>query len=548
MNCTNCGREIPEGENKLCEECQSKLLEELSKEDVTESNDSKGEKKKNKKGKKNKKEKASKKDEQKEEIKTETTEDSENKEESKSEVAEDVESKEESETESIDDTKNKEESKLEVTEDAENKEEPKEESTENTENKESVEKSESKEEKKKDEENKTSKFKISKENSSDKRNIIIAATIIMMLIVVGTILLLSMLKTNNIGNTIGNVRNYGYSTTDGKWIYYLSPSQDTEKVGICKVKINGEDKQELMMDSIDILSINVYKNYIYFIGIGINAYSDTDEIDNKIYRMKTDGSDLEVINDNEFNNECYEIYVLNNSIYYIGTDENIYKMKLDGTKRELVSDNGTGYIGITDKYIIYNVENEAGDDYVTYIMNIDGTNQRPVLENKRLYSVDISGNYVYYTNTDKQIYRTEIDSGEEQLVLDDTAYNLNLNGDYLYFLNYLDIENEDYTVALFRVKADGTETEAQNIKTLSSYSTFINVINDWVMYMDNDSTSGFINLVNKNATGEEKKIYVLDYASYYESVENVETPEVDKNNADGQENVSQPETAENTAQ
>lgn len=31
MNCSNCGKEIPEGENKLCEECQSKLLEELSK-------------------------------------------------------------------------------------------------------------------------------------------------------------------------------------------------------------------------------------------------------------------------------------------------------------------------------------------------------------------------------------------------------------------------------------------------------------------------------------------------------------------------------------
>ena len=32
MNCTNCGKEIPEGEEKICEECKKNLLEELSNE------------------------------------------------------------------------------------------------------------------------------------------------------------------------------------------------------------------------------------------------------------------------------------------------------------------------------------------------------------------------------------------------------------------------------------------------------------------------------------------------------------------------------------
>lgn len=459
MNCTNCGKEIPEGENKLCEECQSKLLEELSKEEkVTEEVETAKEKKK--------KEKKNKKEDKKEDKKD---------------------SKEE---------KNKKESKK--------KDKPEE-----------------------NKEEKSSKFKLSNDNVTDKKNVVIAAAIIIVIVALALLIILKAFPSNKIGNSIGNIRNYGYASTNGKWIYFLSPSDDTEQVGICKVKSNGQDRQELIMDDFDVLSINVYKNYIYFIGIGLEEYDENDEVDNKIYRMKTDGSDLEVINDNEFNNECYEIYVVNNSIYYIGTDENIYKMKLDGTKRELVSDNGTGYIGITNKYIIYNVENEAGDNYITYIMDLNGKNPRPILEDKRLYSVDISGKYVYYTNTDKQIYRTEIDSGVEELILDDTAYNLNLNGDYLYFLNYLDAENEDFTVALFRVKADGTETEAENIKTLSSYSTFINVVGDWVMYMDNDDTSGFINLVNKNGTGEETKIYVLDYASYYADNEVIETEETE---------------------
>ena len=36
MNCTNCGKEIPEGEDKICEECKKKLLEELSNENEKE--------------------------------------------------------------------------------------------------------------------------------------------------------------------------------------------------------------------------------------------------------------------------------------------------------------------------------------------------------------------------------------------------------------------------------------------------------------------------------------------------------------------------------
>ena len=119
-------------------------------------------------------------------------------------------------------------------------------------------------------------------------------------------------------------------------------------------------------------------------------------MDNKIYRMKTNGDKLTVINDNEFNNDCYEIYVIDNYVYYIGTDNNIYKMKSDGSNRTLVAENGTGYLGITDKYIIYNVLPDGSEDYTTYIMNLDGTNPRPIIEGERFYSVNIDGNYIIF--------------------------------------------------------------------------------------------------------------------------------------------------------
>ena len=185
-----------------------------------------------------------------------------------------------------------------------------------------------------------------------------------------------------VGNTIGNIRNYGYAVKDGDWIYYVSPNKETTKVGIYKIKegdLEQKTKEELIMDSWDVLSLNVSGNYLYFIGISQNPHSQSDAIDNKIYRMKKDGSDLQIINDNELDNDCYEIYVVDNSIYYIGTDYNVYKTDLNGRHKEVVLENGTGYLGISDKYIIFNVENKDTADFVTYISDLNGKNERPII-------------------------------------------------------------------------------------------------------------------------------------------------------------------------
>lgn len=376
------------------------------------------------------------------------------------------------------------------------------------------------------------------DNKKEKKSLKISKEMIICIaiIAVAVILIVCMLLSGKkAGNTIGNIRNYGYATIDGNYIYYLAPNEDSTAVGIFKVKKDGSGTPEnLFMEDFDVVSINAYNGYLYFIGIGTETASETDNFDNKIYRMKTNGTGLTVINDNEFNNDCYEIYVVDGSVYYIGTDNNIYKMNLDGSNRSLVSENKTGYLGITEKYIIYNVETENEDGYTTYIMNIDGTNQRPLIENERLYSVNISGDYVYYTNIDKQICRVKIDSGKSETVLDTTAYNMNLYDDYIYYLNYKDIDNGDNTVCLYRIKADMSEKTATNIKQLDSYSSFINIVGDRVIYMDSNEKEGFINLVKTDGS-DEVRLYVLDYTEYY-SADNYEDTSSETNN----------ETEENT--
>lgn len=421
MYCTKCGKEIPEGENKICEDCQKKLISEIA-------------------------------------------------------------TGEEVEKEEIKPSKKKKENKSQ----------------------------------------KTEKFEIKKDVKTKKKvwPTIITILILAIIACLATFIYEEYLK---LGNTIGNIRNYGYAAKQGEWIYYLSPNEDSSKIGIFKTKAGDKEyKPEcLIMEEWDILSVNVVGNYIYFIGISSEPYSEDDEIDNKIYRIRTDGTDLKVINDNEFNNNCYEIYVVHNKVYYIGTDINVYKMNIDGSNRELVLENQTGYLGITDKYIIYNVENEDETDYITYIANLDGTNQRPIIENTRIYSVNVVGNYVYYTNENMQICRVKIDGTEQSMILDVTAYNMNVSKDYIYYLNYLDEKNSNYTVAIYRVKTDGTSETPETVKILDTYSSFIDIVGDWIIYMDSDEEEGFINLVKIDGS-DLIRLYTLNYEELKEIQEDEE--------------------------
>lgn len=379
-----------------------------------------------------------------------------------------------------------------------------------------------KKERKKSKKENDEKWKVSGEkNKKDLLKKIIICTITVLGIALVMLLISNLLSANKVGNSIGNIRNYGYAAESNNWIYYLSPNEDSTDIGIFKIKNNGKNKQQLYMSDLDIVSINVYKNYIYFIGSATETYLEDDELDNKIYRIKTDGTNLEILNDNELNNECYEMYVVNDAIYYIGVNAEICKMDLNGANKTVIADNGTGYLGITDKYIIYNaLESKDKAEYVTYIMNLDGTEAKPILEGKRLYSVNIEEDYVYYSDSNKKLYRTKIGSNEEEALYEDIqVYNLNTNENYAYYLNYLDSEKENFTVCLFRVKLDGTSEKPEKLKELKSYSSFIDVIGDWVIYMDSTEQAGFINLVNKNGKEKEIELYHLEYSKLYDKLD-----------------------------
>lgn len=325
---------------------------------------------------------------------------------------------------------------------------------------------------------------------------------------------------NTIGNTIGNIRYYGFCAKQGDWIYYYAANEDFSEGRICRTKVNGAGKSVIFKQSdTEIYSINAINDYIFFTGITKGAYSTIDSVDNKIYRMKNDGSNIEVINDNGVSNENYFFYVIKDKIYYVGMDENIYKMNLDGSNIEKISDYATGFLGVTEKYIIFDKidEIDGTNKQVTYIMNLDGTEARAVLNNEKLYHVNIDNDYVYYLDVDQNICKTKIDSGKSEVIYSDAAVLLNVYNNNAYFFNYTNSEKET-RVGIYKVSLTGKDHTPQLIKVLSSTSYYIDVVGEYANFLDRDTKNVTINLLKTDGSLKNTVLFtypVEDVQKYY---------------------------------
>ena len=113
---------------------------------------------------------------------------------------------------------------------------------------------------------------------------------VVMLVIIGVVLSCTG-GSSNVGNTISNIRNYGYSVSDGKWFYYVSPNDAGVLTEINKIKGNGKDDTVLYSTAKTIVSLNESGDYLYFIEVDTQTYFEAeDSVDNKIFRIKKDGS------------------------------------------------------------------------------------------------------------------------------------------------------------------------------------------------------------------------------------------------------------------
>ena len=358
---------------------------------------------------------------------------------------------------------------------------------------------------------KNSKSVKNKKRTINKKRLLFVLIILAILILGLGFIILRINEINKAGNTVANIRNFGYAAEDDKYIYYRALNAEGNLYTINRINKSLKKEPEVLIsgDWLDITGINVYKNNIYFVTRAESNNSESDSIDNQIHKMKKDGTDHNVINNNDFHNSCYEIYVIKNKIYYIGTNQEICTMNLDGTDKRVIPNTENGFIGVTDRYILFNKVNEDSQ-IVTYMMNLNGSKIKEIT-GFRLYAPDIIGDEIYYLDDARRSFKYSLDDSKTEMLTQVGGYYTNVTSDGIYYVKFVDSN----TQGIFKRNLDGTnETE---LKRLNSTTDYIMVLEDWIVYMDtvyNEGTEriekGIIAMISKDGK-KYQELYSLEF-------------------------------------
>lgn len=263
-----------------------------------------------------------------------------------------------------------------------------------------------------------------------------------------------------VGNSSGNISNSGLVATDlnNQWIYYRGTAGD-----LYRIKSDGVDRAQLTAAH-DVKYINVVGSYVYY--VHTTAATKTTPASTGIYKMRVDGSDAVPIMSGTKQvgtmgnaiftspNTISDVTVVGDWIYYIDDgDGSLHRVSVNST-----TDNIVGSQISTQKYADINVVknniyaiNTTNDENKIYKIDINGFTATKVsdVEAKHL---NIQGDWMYYRDyvDNEKLYRMKMDGSETDKLCDDMVYNLNVCGDTIYYKNHSDGDK------LYMIGTDGT--------------------------------------------------------------------------------------------
>lgn len=261
---------------------------------------------------------------------------------------------------------------------------------------------------------------------------------------------LNLTPTTNLyaGNSVGNINNGGYAAYDGLWTYY-SNTADGGK--LYKVKTDGQDNQIISNDQVS--SINVVGNVIYYSNISDGS---------KIYKVNNDGTGRAKVCDDM----ASYLTVSGSYIYYSNHSKGGSLSKVDifqkGGNGSVITSDDAAYINVSGNRIYYS---NNSDNKKIYAVNTDGLGRVCLsdsgLGNGAKYVTVGADGYIYYSNYNNggKIYKIKIDGSEDKQVSSNMASAFNIVGNDIYYSNYNDGGK------LYKVGTDGSgETTTPLIK------------------------------------------------------------------------------------
>ena len=125
-------------------------------------------------------------------------------------------------------------------------------------------------------------------------------------------------EVNTVGNIAGNI---GYATIQGDWIFYMNYADDcklykTHTNGTAKIKLNDRGSA----------NINVIGDWVYYF-----------DKDRRLSKMRTDGTEITVLYDEKIDHYLTNsMNVTGDWIYFNGMEDGkIYRIRTDGTELQL---------------------------------------------------------------------------------------------------------------------------------------------------------------------------------------------------------------------
>lgn len=318
------------------------------------------------------------------------------------------------------------------------------------------------------------------------------------------------ISETSLGNSGGNISNNGLAVINDNYIYYISRNENSKTTSINRVMTNGIGKETLITKSLSSIGdsftyLNVIGNYIYYVDFDYNSRIGT------IKRMNLDGSNNTTILSASTNaTECFNYLTIENGyIYGVYTtfndttfnDNTLFRCKLDGTDMKyLLKSQENDHItdlNISGNWIYYT----DGFGKINRISKSGGSIQNVLtLDSNSLGSnIVIEDGYLYYREIECldegariSINRRNIATGKTEEILSEIAYSygwesINIDNGWIYYTEYEYNENINQSrESIFKIKVDGSNKQRINSTYVSSQE-FINIVGDWIYYEDSQS-------------------------------------------------------------
>ncbi len=298
------------------------------------------------------------------------------------------------------------------------------------------------------------------------------------------------------GNTVGNIVNAGIAAQQGDWIYYKN-FENGGKI----YKFNTESEEDVQVNNVDSWFINVVGDWIYYTETQLSGtgFSSREER-HLLSKIRTDGSGHQQFDDINAN----FVNVVGNWIYYANLDDDskIYRIRTDGSEQKQLNDENSGYINVIDEWIYYSNQLDGGK---IYRINKDGNNRTQVNDDWSSY-INVVEDWIYYSRSFVEyegefdphepsdsgimwspitgameafgrLFKVRTDGTETTQLNDDYSISINVFGDWIYYVNYYEI-NDDRNWNIYKIRKDGTE----RTKVTDDNSIIMNIVDGWIFY------------------------------------------------------------------